>query len=322
MRPFRFGVIAESAQTAEQLLHTARRAEEVGCSILLMRDHLVEDPFLHQLGPLTALTAVAAATTTLRVGTLVISNDFRHPSVLAKEFATLDVLSGGRAELGMGAGFLRRDFEEAGLRFDPPDERVGRLEESLRLLKSLFGPDPVTHLGRHYTVRAMDSFPKPVQKPHPPIHVAAALPRMLAIAAREADIVGIQAVSTARGVVADDPRGRAPSTLRSQIERVKEAAGERFDDLELSTTATIVVADNPRAGADQIARQRGWSGVAWDEVLDMPSSFVGPVEHIIELFYERREKFGISYWIMLDRALDAAAPVLAGLIRREASAVR
>src|SRR5579864_4088960 len=118
MRPFRFGVIAEHAQTRDQLLETARRAEAAGCSTLLLRDHLVEGPFLHQLAPLTALAAVAAATTRLRVGTLVLANDFRHPAVLAKDLATLDVLSGGRLEPGLGAGFLRREYEAAGLRFD------------------------------------------------------------------------------------------------------------------------------------------------------------------------------------------------------------
>src|SRR5262245_8132972 len=239
VRPFRFGVLAESAQTAEQLLDTARRAEDAGFSILLIRDHLVQDPFPHQLGPLTALAAVASATRTLRVGTLVISNDFRHPAVLAKEVATLDVLSGGRVELGMGAGFLRRDYDEAGLPFDEPRDRVGRLEEALRLLKALFGPDPVTHHGQHYAVERLDGFPKPVQRPHPPLQVAAARPRMLAIAAREADIVSLQTVSTAGGVLTDDPAGRSAGAVADQIARLRDAAGDRFDQLALSTTAAM-----------------------------------------------------------------------------------
>jgi alkanesulfonate monooxygenase SsuD/methylene tetrahydromethanopterin reductase-like flavin-dependent oxidoreductase (luciferase family) len=150
MRPFRFGIIAENARTAESLLDTSRRAESAGYSTLLLRDHIVEGPFPHQLAPLTALAAVAMATTRLRIGTLVLANDFRHPSQLAKEIATLDVLSGGRVEPGLGAGFLRRDYEEAGLPLDPPGDRVGRLEESLQVLKGLFGEAPLTHRGRHY----------------------------------------------------------------------------------------------------------------------------------------------------------------------------
>ena len=314
MRPFRFGVLAESAQTAEQLLDTARRAEAAGFSILLIRDHLVQDPFPHQLGPLTALAAVASATRTLRVGTLVLSNDFRHPAVLAKEVATLDVLSGGRVELGIGAGFLRRDYEEAGLPFDDPRDRVGRLEEALGLLKALFGPDPVTHHGQHYTVERLDSFPRPVQRPHPPLQVAAARPRMLAIAAREADIVGLQTVSTANGVLTDDPHHRSADAVADQIARVREAAGGRFDQLELSTTVTVVVTDDPISSACQLARQRGWGGVTAREVLQMPSIFIGPVEHLVGLFHERRALYGISYFVVSDRALDTVAPLIPSLV--------
>ena len=314
MRPFRFGVVAESAQTAEQLLCTARRAEDAGFSILLIRDHLVEGPFPHQLGPLTALAAVAGATRSLRIGTLVISNDFRHPAVLAKEVATLDVLSGGRVELGMGAGFLRRDYDEAGLPFDEPRDRVGRLEEALRLLKALFGPDPVTHHGQHYAVDGLDSFPKPLQRPHPPLQVAAARPRMLAIAAREADIVGLQTVSTTHGVLTDDPDRRSAGVVADHIAGVREAAGDRFDQLELSTTATVVVTDDPVSSAWQLARERGWSGVTAQEVLQMPSIFVGPLQHLVGLFHERRATYGTSYYVVSDRALDTVAPLIASLV--------
>lgn len=318
MRLFRFGVLAESAQTGQQLLDTARRAEDAGFSILLIRDHLVKDPFPHQLGPLTALAAVAAATSTLRIGTLVLSNDFRHPAILAKEVATLDVLSGGRVELGLGAGFLRRDYAETGLRFDQPGDRVSRLEESLSLLKALFGLAPVTHRGRHYVVEGLDSFPKPVQRPHPPIHVAAARPRLLAIAAREADIVGLQTVSTANGVVTDDPRGRSAPAAAQQLERIRVAAGDRFDALELSTTATVVVTDHPLAAADRIALERGWSGVTAPQVMEMPSIFVGSGQHVIELFHERRATYGISYFVVPDRALATVAPAVANLVTRPA----
>ncbi len=314
MRPIRFGVLAESAQTAEQLLDTARRAEDAGFSILLIRDHLVEGPFAHQLAPLTALAVVAAATTRLRIGSLVICNDFRHPAVLAKEFATLDVLSGGRAELGLGAGFLGRDYKQAGLPFDPPGVRVGRLEESLQLIKALFGPGPVTHHGRHYTVEGLDSFPKPVQRPHPPLHIAAARPLMLALAAREADIVGLQTVSTANGVMTDHPEGRSRAAVARQVERVREAAPERFEQLELSTTATVVVTDDPVRAAERIARRRAWSGVDAQAVLDMPSMFVGPLEHVVSLFLERRDALGISYFVVPDHALEAVAPVVASLV--------
>jgi len=309
MRPLRFGVIAEHAQTPDQLLATARRAEAAGCSTLLIRDHLVEGPFPHQLAPLTALAAVAAATTRLRVGTLVLSNDFRHPAVLAKELATLDVLSDGRVEVGLGAGFLARDYEGGGIRFDPPGDRVGRLEESLRVLKGLFGPGPLTHNGRYYRLDAMDGFPKPVQRPHPPLHVAAAGPRMLAIAGREADIVNLQGVSTAAGVMSEDPAGRSPGAVAGRIDRIRAAAGPRYDQIELSTVVTLAVTDRPRQAAEDMARTRGW-GVTAGQVLAMPAVLAGPIDHLVGLVHERRRTFGLTYLILSDAALDAAAPLI------------
>jgi probable F420-dependent oxidoreductase len=314
MRPLRFGVVAESARTPDDLLCTARLAEDAGCSTLLIRDHFIEGPFEHQLAPLTALTFVAAATSRLRIGTLVIDNDYRHPVVLAKELATLDLLSGGRVEPGLGAGFLRREYEQAGLAFDPPGIRVSRLAESLPVLKGLLAGEPVTFHGAHYDIDGLTSFPPSIQRPHPPILVAAAQPRMLAIAAREADIVSFQSVSTGGGVVADPPAGRSPDALARQVALVREAAGARFDQLELSTTANVVVTDRPREAAEQQIRQRGWNGISADEVLAMPTMFLGSRDHMAGLFAERRERFGISYWILFDGALPGVAPHLSSLL--------
>jgi len=315
MRSLRFGVVAESARTPDELLRTARLAEGAGCSTLLLRDHFIEGPFDHQLAPLTSLAFVAAGTSRLRVGTLVLSNDYRHPVVLAKELATLDQLSGGRLEPGLGAGFLRQEYEQAGLPFDPPGVRVSRLEESLRVLKGLLAGEPVRHQGVHYQIDDLVSYPPSTQRPHPPILVAAAQPRMLAIAAREADIVSFQPVSTGGGVVADPPAGRSPETLARQVELVREAAGDRLEHLELSTTATIVVTDQPRRVADEEARRRGWDGISADEVLAMPTMFLGPPDHLAGLFAERRERFGITYFVLFDGALPGVAPHLADMSR-------
>ncbi len=314
MRSLRFGVVAENARTPDELLRTARLAEDAGCSTLLLRDHFIEGPFDHQLAPLTGLAFVAAATSRLRVGTLVIDNDYRHPVVLAKELATLDQLSGGRLEPGLGAGFLRREYEQAGLPFDPAGVRVSRLEESLRVLKSLLAGELVRHRGAHYQIDDLVSYPPSAQRPHPPILVAAARPRLLAIAAREADIVSFQAVSTGAGVVADPPDGRSPEALARQVELVREAAGDRVEHLELSTTATIVVTDRPREAAEEQASRRGWDGLSADDVLAMPTMFLGPPDHLAGLFAERRERFGISYFVLFDGALPGVAPHLADLL--------
>src|SRR5207253_7480209 len=158
-RPFRFGVFGENARSRGALLETARRAEDSGYSTFLLRDHFIEEPFGHQLATLTALATVAGATKELRVGSLVLSNDYRHPVMLAKEIATLDVLSNGRVELGLGAGFSKAEYDSAGIPFDPPGVRVDRLEEAIRVLKGLFGTEPLTFAGKHYAVTRLDGFP-------------------------------------------------------------------------------------------------------------------------------------------------------------------
>src|SRR5712691_641857 len=240
-RPFRFGVFGETARSRGTLLDTARRAEDSGYATFLIRDHFIEEPFGHQLAPLTALATVAGATTGLRVGSLVLANDYRHPVILAKEVATLDVLSNGRVKLGLGAGFSQAEYDRAGIRFDPPGVRVDRLEEAIHVLKGLFAAGPLTFAGKHYSVTHFDSFPKPVQRPHPPILVGAAGKRMLSIAAREADIIGFQTVSTQNGVVSNDPRVRLAPVVAQKVEQVRHMAGDRFDRIELSMVATVII---------------------------------------------------------------------------------
>ncbi len=190
-RPFRFGIINEHSHAAGTWTARAQWAEALGYAVFPIRDHLASNFFGHQLAPLPALMAAACATRTLRVGTLVIDNDYRHPAMLAKEAATIDLLSGGRLELGLGAGWLRAEYEQAGLAFDVPGVRIERLEEALLVLRGLFSDGPLIFSGKHYTVAGLDAFPKPVQRPHPPILIRAGSPRMLRLAGREANIVGI-----------------------------------------------------------------------------------------------------------------------------------
>ncbi|MGH7304798.1 MAG: TIGR03621 family F420-dependent LLM class oxidoreductase [Candidatus Rokuibacteriota bacterium] len=312
-RPFRFGVFGEHARSAEALLDTARRAEDSGYSTFLIRDHFIEEPFGHQLAPLASLTAVAGATNRLRVGSLVLSNDYRHPVVLAKEIATLDVLSSGRVELGLGAGFSKAEYDGAGIPFDPPGIRVDRLEEAIHVLKGLFGEGPLTFHGKHYAVTALDGFPKPVQRPRPPLLIGAAGKRMLSIAAREADIVGFQTVSTARGMMSDDPSGRLASVVAQRVEQVRQDAGARFDGIELSMVATVVFAESRHRAAERFARERGWEGVSAEQVLEMPSVFIGSVDGIVDELRARRDQYGFSYYVVLDQAMEQVAPIVARL---------
>jgi probable F420-dependent oxidoreductase len=316
VRPFRFGVLGESIRTGAGLTRTARRAEDLGYSTLLLRDHFVAEPFGHQFAPLVALAAAAAATTTLRIGTLVLANDYRHPVLLAKEAATLDVLSDGRLELGLGAGWLSDEYRQAGIAFDPPGVRVSRLAESLRALKELFSGKPVTVHGDHYEITDLAGFPLPVQQPHPPVLVGAGSRRMLGLAGQEADIVGILPKALPNGTISDDLSERTAAATAQKVAWIRAGAGDRFDQIELSMMISPLIAARHEDAAVQFATARGWGAGAAAHVRDMPSAFIGPVRRIVDLMEERRERYGISYYVVSDRAIEEFAPVLAGLAGR------
>ena len=312
-RPFRFGVLGESVRSAADLVGTARRAEGAGYATYLMRDHFIEEPFGHQLAPVTALATAAAATKTLRVGSMVICNDYRHPAVLAKEAATLDLLSGGRFELGLGAGFSQPEYEAAGFPYDPPGVRVDRLVEALQVLKGLFGAAPFTFSGRFYTVKDLALFPNPVQRPHPPILVGAGGKRMLSIAAREANIIGIQTAALGTGRRVPDPSGLLPEAIAEKVAWLRQEAAARFDDIELSLVSSMVIARNRREAAERLMREREWVGISVDRVLEMPSIFIGSVDQIVDDMQVRRERYGISYHVVSDRSMEMVAPIVARL---------
>jgi probable F420-dependent oxidoreductase len=313
VRPFRFGLIGQHVRSAAELIETARRAEAAGFATFLLRDHFIEEPFGHQLAPLTALATVAAVTRKIRIGSLVLCNDYRHPVLLAKEVATLDVLSGGRFELGLGAGFSRPEYEAAGLPFDPPGVRVDRLAEALQIFKGVFGAAPFTFAGRHYTVTKLESFPKPAQRPHPPLLVGAGSRRMLALAAREADIIGLQTASLATGRLTPEPSGLFAEAIAEKIAWVRQQAGARFDDIEVSIVSSFVVDDDRRKAAEQLVRARGWDGLPVERVFEMPSIFIGSVAQIVDEMQKRRERYGISYYVVADRDLAMIAPIVARL---------
>jgi probable F420-dependent oxidoreductase len=310
-RPFRFGVLCEEMGTREAWMAKVRRVEELGYATLLLRDHFMPGPFGDQFAPLSALMAAAMMTSKLRIGSMVFDNDYRHPVVLGKEVATLDVLSGGRFEFGVGAGWMGSEYEQAGLPFDPPGTRIDRFEEALQIFKGLFTGEPLAFAGKHYMIKGIHGFPRPLQQPHPPILIGAGGRRMLAIAAREADIVGIMPGPLNAGVpVENDPAAYSAQRLSQKIAWLREAAGERFMQLELSVITSPVFTHNRRQGAEQVAQTRGWSGVSVKEILEMPTIFIGTVEQIAEQMLERREHFGVSYYMTLDRLMEASAPLL------------
>ena len=308
LRPFRFGVTAPTVLSGPAWVERVRRIEGLGYSIVHVPDH-----FRDQLAPVPALTAAATATTRLRVGSLVFSNDFRHPVVLAKEAATLDVLSGGRFELGLGSGWLREEYDQAGIAFDAPGRRIERLAEAVAIVKGLLAGERVMVSGRHYAIAGLEGRPHPVQRPHPPILIGGGGQRTLSLAAREAWIVGLvpRARRDGRGL---DRADFGEAALRQKIEWVRAVAADRFDALELhALIQAVVVSDQRVAAAEQLAAR---FGVARELLLESPYVLVGTVDEICASLRERRERYGISYLTVFDRDLETFAPVVGRLAGR------
>ena len=285
----------------------ARRLECAGYDTLITADHF--SPTL--LAPVPALLAAALATTRLRVACTVFDNDFRHPAVLAKEIATADMLSGGRFEFGIGAGWQKVSYDRAGVRFDPAGVRVARAEEAVRVIKGLWADDgPLTFVGQHYVITGYDGQPKPLQRPHPPILIGAGGKRLLSFAAKEADIVGFTPLARAAG----DGLDRAEETdarLSGKIEWVRQAAAERFDQLELALLIWAVAVNEDRhAAAERIAAR---TGRLVENVLESPYFLIGSVEAIVDKLVEQRQRLGISYISVFPADTEAFAPVVARL---------
>ena len=309
MRPFRFLATTDGYPGFAELARLARKAEAVGCSAFVLPDHLTG-----QYAPIPLLAVVAAATERLRVGTFVFNACLRHPAVLAQDLATLDVLSGGRLEIGLGAGWNKPEHDAIGIPFEPVGLRIGRLAEVVTILKGCFADGPFSFSGEHYTITGHDGMPKPAQRPHPPIFLGGGGRRLLTLAAREAQIVGL----APRLIPGDPPRVDARSLTAAATEEkigwVRKAAGDRFGQLELNTYPTggpAVVTGDPRAEAgrraDRIREQTG-AELTVEEILDSPHMFIGSIKDLTRKFADLRERFGISSFLIDD--LDALAPVV------------
>ena len=302
--PFRFGVHTGRSTSLAAWQETARRAEGLGYSILTVADH-----FGDQLSYAPALLAAALATTTLRIGTLVLDNDFRHPALVAADAATLDLLSEGRFELGIGAGWMAEDYAWSGIPFDPPKVRVDRLIESVAIIKGLLAGQPVTLSGLHYTVADLPGYSGTVQRPHPPLLIGAGGRRMLALAAREADIVSIlpQALPQGGLALAELTAGR----IGEKAAYVRQMAAGRAASPEVNILLqALAITADWRSHADEIGRR--WH-LSADEVRDSPTALLGTVEDLAETLLARREHFGISYIAIRESDMERFAPVVARL---------
>jgi probable F420-dependent oxidoreductase len=310
MRPFRFLADIGGIVTGSELAARARHAEQLGYHTLVLPDHLIE-----QLSPVVTMASVAAATSTVRVAAFVLNNDLRHPAVLAQDLASIDVLSGGRLDVAIGAAWNKPEYDAIGVPFDATPVRQARLAEAVTVLKGLFSGAPFSFAGEHYTITDYRAEPVPVQRPHPPFFIGGGGRRTLALAGREADTVGLAPRIAKNGKL--DAASITLAAAREKIGWVREAAGDRFDSLEFniypSTWAATVTDDLHGEARRVIDSLRTRTGVEFTEaeVLDSPHLFIGSIDRLVEKFLQLREELGITSILLGD--VDEFAPVLARL---------
>lgn len=305
-RPFRFGVQVSHASSAKEWADLARKSEDAGYDVLTMPDH-----FTNQLAPVPALMAAANATTTLRIGALVFDNDYKHPVVLAKELATMDLLCDGRTEIGLGAGWMISDYEQAGITYDSPKVRIDRFIEGLSVIRGALGPDAFSFSGDYYTISQYNGLPKPVQQPLPPILIGGGGPRVLGFAAREADIVGINGTMTAGVVGAEAISTMTAASVDEKVALVAKAGSHRLSEIELNIRTFFVKVTDDRAST--INAISSMFSVPAELIDTSPFALIGSVDACIEQLLERREKWGFSYTIVGAENIDECAPIVAAL---------
>ena len=309
MHPFRFGVTASRAPAGQAWTDLARRAEELGYDTFVMPDHLGR-----QLSPVGALAAAAAVTSRIRIGAFVFANDYRHPLLLARETATLDQISGGRVELGIGAGWNTSDYRQLGMPYERPGLRIERLEESVALIRRLFAGERVSSAGPHYHLDRARLEPRPAQ-PRIPILIGGGGPRMLRVAAREADIVGLltQFNRQGRPIVMQATEGE---TAR-KVAIIREAAGSlaAFERLELNVL--VASAGLVGSGSSPLGSVASMvKAVAPRVVGGSPYLLHGTLAQVRETLLRRRERLGISYYVWSARVVEAMAPVVEAMAGR------
>ncbi len=308
VRPFRFGVTTASAGSKRAWVEKARKIEALGYATLTVPDH-----FPDRLATVPALMSAANATETLRVASWVFCNDFRHPATMYKEAATIDLLSDGRFEWGIGAGWLKSEYEMTGISFDAPGVRVARMEETVRIVKGLAAAGPFDFAGEHYRIAGLEGAPKPVQQPHPPLYIGGGGKRLLSFAAREADIVGFGAKALPGGGL--DVLDLTAAAVRRKTGWVREAARAASRAPELNTLIYILEVTDDRRGAAQ-RHAETLPGLTPDDVLASPHVLIGTPGQMADDLRKRREAFGLSYIVLnstVEEHIELFAPVVACL---------
>jgi probable F420-dependent oxidoreductase len=312
-RPFRFSVQASNTSSGTAWTELARKTEAQGYSTLCLPDHYVDAKSNGGQGiaAIPAMAAAAAVTDTLRVGARVLCVDYHHPVVLAKQATTIDLLSGGRLELGLGAGWVRSEYEAMGLEMDPPPARIKRLADTVDFLREYFTAQPLEVRSTNVTAAGFSGQPAPVQQPGPPLMIGGGAPRVLGYAGQVADIVSVNFNNRAGRVGPDGVASSSAAAMDDKIGWIRAGAGDRFDSIELEIGAYFtVVGDQPQAAAEQMGQMFGLSA---EEMREHPNALMGSVEDICEQLVARRERYGFSYISVGDRNADAFAPVVARL---------
>jgi probable F420-dependent oxidoreductase len=306
MRPFRFGIQLSTASSPSAWRDRARKLEDLGYSTLFIPDH-----FEDQYGPLVALTVAAEATETLNVGSLVFDNDYRHPLVLAKECATLDLMSTGRLECGLGAGWMQTDYDESGIAYDAPGVRVSRLEEGIRIVKALWSDELVDFAGEHYHLDKAHGLPRPYTEGGPKVLIGGGSRRVLRIAAEHADIVGINPSLRSGNVGPETIATTTPQHYAERIGWVREFAGDRIDELELQSLVFLAQIGRPQQEvAEEMSALVGFPA---EDVAASPIGLFGTEDEIVETLVKRREELGFSYWVLHEAEIDSFANVVSRL---------
>ena len=307
MKPFRFGVSIWHVASRTELADKARKIEALGYDVLNFPDHLNE-----RIAPIPAMITAAEATTRLRVGTHVLNNDLRHPVLVAREAAAVDLLTDGRLQLGLGAGSIKSEYDEIGLAFEPGKVRVERLAEAVPIIRKLLAGEEVTFAGRHYRITRHTIAPLPIQKPQPPILIGGIGRQLLALAAREADIVGFAGITFRDGAPPADVSAWRAVEVDKRVAWVREASGDRYDRLELGALVQrVVVTEDRKAAADEMAPR--WPPLTPDDILQTPYLLVGTIDQLVEDLQARRQRWGISHYVVHEPYLDDFAPVVARL---------
>jgi probable F420-dependent oxidoreductase len=314
--PFRFAVQATNAAGAREWRDTARKVEDLGYSTLFLADHYLGPGPAQRaartprqdLAPIAAMATAAAVTETLRIGCRVFCVDYHVPAVLAKEAATLDLLSDGRLELGIGAGWSGVEYTAMGLEFDRPGRRISKLEEVIELMKAHFDGSELDFGGEFVNVHGYAGRPRPLQRPHPPIIIGGGGRRVLGLAAREADIVSISNVP----FVGSNDAGLSPhEEARRRIGYVQAAAPERFDTLEVESSPYFTeITDDPESALAELASK---TGLAAEVLRDHPNVLIGPPDTVAEVLRSRRDEFGVNYVTVQQAQAEAFAPIVSAL---------